>query len=173
MFCCRFSHKPILNPLMKPYFAWAFHSWYIPWRRFGPKSHGFVSLQWGYTKLVIFKGKISWNSRILKWRYCTIFPYIGLKNGPYINGRYLQSIGSWVLAIENLGFRWILGTQFSDADGHQLVISTCHNSSPSHHRFQDSNLMTWMIWGYPPKGLEHLQLTPGSNGNPVELGLKI
>ena len=121
MVCCRFPHKPILNPLMKRYFAWAFHSWYIPWRRFWPKSHGFVSLQWGYTKLVIFRGKINGNSRILKWRYCTIFPYIGLKNRPYIWNRYLQSIGSWVLAIENLGFRWSLGTQCSDADGHQFI----------------------------------------------------
>ena len=49
------------------------------------------------------------NFRILKWRYCTIFqaifcwdiplhkPYISL-----IYGRYLQSIGSWVMAIDIL-----------------------------------------------------------------------
>ena len=29
-----------------------------------------------------------------------IFPYIGLKNRPYIWNRYLQSIGSWVMAID-------------------------------------------------------------------------
>ena len=32
-----------------------------------------------------------------------ISPYIGLKNRPNIYGRYLQSIGSWVMAIEYIG----------------------------------------------------------------------
>ena len=32
-----------------------------------------------------------------------ISPYIGLKNRPKIYGRYLQSIGSWVMAIEYIG----------------------------------------------------------------------
>ena len=38
------------------------------------------------------------------WPYFVrIFPYIGLKNRPKIYGRYLQSIGSWVMAIDVWG----------------------------------------------------------------------
>ena len=52
-------------------------------------------------------GKIK--NQILKWRYvstivqaifCGDIPYIGLKNRQKIYSRYLQSIGSWVMAID-------------------------------------------------------------------------
>ena len=67
---------------------------------------------WSYVStifLAIFWGDIPWN--------------LGLNNRPYRWNRYLQSIGSWVMALDNISHYYWLNPIISIIKSHAMIIS--------------------------------------------------